>query len=240
MRRSAQPAGKQANLGNEAHKGSNASKGRLKDKTSKIATMDNGTMVEAFKYLNYYQLAMNSLVSNRFRNLIQTHRHSLALLYVDIFMNSSTAEPAAIQVFGKELTSEAYNEWVILNSYSKLVQLEDDQAANAQSIPSDYRLAAYANCKGKVFLYRGIPTYSPNPLTARAHLQPPPCKAAYLSHYSEHFKTMFHSEFIEGSQQEIVLEDVGIPHVRTPSVTETDTDVLTINFSKFCVVNYSF
>ncbi|KAI1697034.1 hypothetical protein DdX_18743 [Ditylenchus destructor] len=52
-----------------------------------IAAMDNGTMVEAFKFLNYYQLAKNSLVSKRYWNLIRTHRHKLALLdvnYIDM------------------------------------------------------------------------------------------------------------------------------------------------------------
>ncbi|KAI1694323.1 hypothetical protein Ddc_22197 [Ditylenchus destructor] len=44
--------------------------------------MDNGTMVNAFKFLNYMQLAKTSLVSKRFSNLIRTHRHTLALLYV--------------------------------------------------------------------------------------------------------------------------------------------------------------
>ncbi|KAI1694688.1 hypothetical protein DdX_19983 [Ditylenchus destructor] len=48
--------------------------------------MDNGTMVEAFKFLNYYQLATSSLVTKRFRDLIRTHRHKLALLHIYIFM----------------------------------------------------------------------------------------------------------------------------------------------------------
>ncbi|KAI1714820.1 hypothetical protein Ddc_11257 [Ditylenchus destructor] len=45
--------------------------------------MDNGTMVESFKFLNYCQLAKNSLASKRFRDLIRMHRHKLALLNVD-------------------------------------------------------------------------------------------------------------------------------------------------------------
>ncbi|KAI1693118.1 hypothetical protein Ddc_23143 [Ditylenchus destructor] len=53
------------------------------NRISKIATLDNGTMVETFKYLNYCQLATNSLVSKRYCDLIQTHRHMLALLNVD-------------------------------------------------------------------------------------------------------------------------------------------------------------
>ncbi|KAI1692320.1 hypothetical protein DdX_21322 [Ditylenchus destructor] len=55
---------------------------------SYIATLDNGTMVEALKYLNYMQLAKSSLVAKRFSNLIRTHRHSLALLDVErIYMD---------------------------------------------------------------------------------------------------------------------------------------------------------
>ncbi|KAI1709855.1 hypothetical protein Ddc_13681 [Ditylenchus destructor] len=50
---------------------------KLRIRNTKIANMDNGTTVEAFKFLNYYQLAKKSLVSKRFRNLIQIHRHSL-------------------------------------------------------------------------------------------------------------------------------------------------------------------
>ncbi|KAI1692934.1 hypothetical protein Ddc_23246 [Ditylenchus destructor] len=109
--------------------------------------MDNGTMVEAFKYLNYCQLAKNSLVSKRFRDLIQTHRHSLALLYVDeISMYSAQSGPDAINVFGKELSPEAYNEWVIRNSYSKQIPIESQVASeeSTQSITNGYGLAAYA------------------------------------------------------------------------------------------------
>ncbi|KAI1691648.1 hypothetical protein Ddc_24094 [Ditylenchus destructor] len=89
--------------------------------------MDNGTMVETFKFLNYYQLATNSLVSKRFWNLIRTHRHKLALLDVnEIFMDSYVAnqDPAVIKMFNEELSPEEYNEWIVRNGYSKQVPLE--------------------------------------------------------------------------------------------------------------------
>ncbi|KAI1702216.1 hypothetical protein DdX_15632 [Ditylenchus destructor] len=109
--------------------------------------MDNGTMVEAFKYLNYSQLAKKSLVSKRFRNLIQTHRHQLALLYVKwISMHSSQIEPATIKIFGIKISSEAYNEWVIRNNYSKQAPLEVQIAGtqSTQNIPNGYWLIAHA------------------------------------------------------------------------------------------------
>ncbi|KAI1692315.1 hypothetical protein DdX_21325 [Ditylenchus destructor] len=110
--------------------------------------MDNGTMVEAFKYLNYCQLAKKSLVSKRYRNLIRTHRHSLALLYVnEISMDSYPASPAAIEIFEEELSSKEYNEWVVRNNYSKQAPIEDQIASteNTQNIPSGYRLYARAS-----------------------------------------------------------------------------------------------
>ncbi|KAI1704820.1 hypothetical protein DdX_14042 [Ditylenchus destructor] len=147
MRRSVGLSEMQANLEKEGHKGPNANKDRSKENTSNIATMDNGTMVEAFKYLNYCQLAKNSLVSKRFRNLIQTHRHSLALLYVDtIVMYSNSSELSVIKTFGKKLSPKAYNEWVIRNKYSKQAPIED-QVASSQNMPSGYRLSAHAHSK---------------------------------------------------------------------------------------------
>ncbi|KAI1692662.1 hypothetical protein DdX_21136 [Ditylenchus destructor] len=89
--------------------------------------MDNGTMVEAFKFLNYYQLAKNSLVSKRYWNLIRTHRHKLALLYVDhIYMNSYVAnqQPSVIKMFNEVLSTEEYNKWIVRNGYSKQVPFE--------------------------------------------------------------------------------------------------------------------
>ncbi|KAI1691453.1 hypothetical protein DdX_21877 [Ditylenchus destructor] len=88
--------------------------------------MDNGTLVEVFKFLNYCQLAKNSLVSKRFSNLIRTHRHSLGLLYVNsISVKYHYRATAFIKVFTKQLSPKAYNEWVIRNQYSKQIPLED-------------------------------------------------------------------------------------------------------------------
>ncbi|KAI1703429.1 hypothetical protein Ddc_16537 [Ditylenchus destructor] len=117
-----------ANLEDEAQIDLKVNKDRSDNRISKIATMDNGTMVEAFKFLNYCQLAKSSRVSKRFWNLIRTHRHSLALLYVDSIcmkqMISGLSGIKMLNMFGKELLPEAYNEWVISNHYSKQIPLE--------------------------------------------------------------------------------------------------------------------
>ncbi|KAI1692164.1 hypothetical protein DdX_21406 [Ditylenchus destructor] len=90
-------------------------------------------MVEAFKHLNYCQLAKSSLVSKRYRDLIRIHRHKLALLYVNsIRMHERNDDLAAIQVFNEKLSSDAYNEWVIRNHYSKQVPHES-QSVGMQS-----------------------------------------------------------------------------------------------------------
>ncbi|KAI1694924.1 hypothetical protein DdX_19853 [Ditylenchus destructor] len=66
------------------------------------------------------KVQINSLVSKKFRDLIQNHRHTLTLLRVDsISMNNRDTGPAAIKIFDKQLSPEAYNEWVIRNQYSK-------------------------------------------------------------------------------------------------------------------------
>ncbi|KAI1702108.1 hypothetical protein DdX_15704 [Ditylenchus destructor] len=138
------------NLANEALEESNAKKSRSE---KRISTMDNGTMVDVFKFLTYCQLAKKSLVSKRFRDLIQTHRHSLALLYVDaisvisIFMGgrfrlwSQFSEPASIKIFDNELSPEVYNEWIVRNNYSK------QRRGYAGSNDRDYELSAYADYK---------------------------------------------------------------------------------------------
>ncbi|KAI1695248.1 hypothetical protein Ddc_21364 [Ditylenchus destructor] len=89
--------------------------------------MDNGTMIEAFKYLKYNQLAKTSLVSKLFRDLALTHRHSLALFCVDeiTMKRISHRGPAKINVFDKDLSPEEYDEWVNRNQYSKEAPLED-------------------------------------------------------------------------------------------------------------------
>ncbi|KAI1691610.1 hypothetical protein Ddc_24132 [Ditylenchus destructor] len=128
MRRSVQLAEKQANLKNDAH----ANQGRLKNNVLNSAALDNGTMVEAFKYLNYCQLAKNSLVSKRFRDVIRTHRHKLALLYVShISIQCVGIASSYLEVFDKKLSSEAYDEWVIRNNYSKQVPF-DAKVASTQ------------------------------------------------------------------------------------------------------------
>ncbi|KAI1718548.1 hypothetical protein Ddc_09186 [Ditylenchus destructor] len=124
--------------------------------------MDKDTMVEALKFLNYSQLAKSSLVSKRFRNLIQIHRHYLARLYVDEICfdhiyhiemakmnNSIPISSAAIKVYDKELSPEEYDEWVICNNYSKQVPLED-QVTSAVSTQNDRKgvyFSAYAYYK---------------------------------------------------------------------------------------------
>ncbi|KAI1703555.1 hypothetical protein Ddc_16512 [Ditylenchus destructor] len=95
--------------------------------------MDNDTLVEAFKFLNCAQLAKSRLVSKRFSNIIQTHRHSLQLLYVDyINMKCYDRATTSVRIFDQTLSPEEYNEWVIGNGYSKQVPLEC-QAAEMES-----------------------------------------------------------------------------------------------------------
>ncbi|KAI1716874.1 hypothetical protein Ddc_10250 [Ditylenchus destructor] len=133
MRRSAEQTEKQAKYENEAPGEPKAKKIRLADSTPNIATLDNGTMVEVYKYLDYCGLAKNSLVSKRFRNLIQTHRHKFALLYVDhIEMECVTMPPTAVKVFDKWLSFEEYNEWAVRNGYLLQVSLES-QAGEEQN-----------------------------------------------------------------------------------------------------------
>ncbi|KAI1694548.1 hypothetical protein DdX_20059 [Ditylenchus destructor] len=122
-----------------------------------MANMDNGTMVEAFKYLNYCQLAKNSLVSKRFRNVIGTHRHKLALLYVDNIDMGSIYEvdPGVIKLFNKEISSEEYNEWVVRNNYSKQIspicQAAGDRRAYELTAYGDYKDPKQASTITRVF-----------------------------------------------------------------------------------------
>ncbi|KAI1703671.1 hypothetical protein Ddc_16458 [Ditylenchus destructor] len=116
---------KQAKFENEAQMDPSAKKNRLYKRMTNIAALDNGTIVEAFKYLNYCRLARTSLVSKRFSNLIRTHRHKLALLYVcRIGMNDCNQDPTDIKIFKKTLSPEEYNNWVIHNGYSKQIPPE--------------------------------------------------------------------------------------------------------------------
>ncbi|KAI1697151.1 hypothetical protein DdX_18658 [Ditylenchus destructor] len=111
--------------------------------------MDNGTMVEAFKSLKYYQLAKTSLVSKRFRDLIRNNRHRLALLYVtDITMDTTLGSPLFIKIFNKKLSPEEYNQWVIRSQYSKQIPLENQMARmqSAEQEPKIYQFYAGAGC----------------------------------------------------------------------------------------------
>ncbi|KAI1699269.1 hypothetical protein Ddc_18636 [Ditylenchus destructor] len=113
--------------------------------------MDNGTMVEVFKYLNYCELAKNSLVSKWFRNLIQTYRHSFALLDVYSLRMTRCENTAAIVIFDKWISPKKYNEWVIRNGYSKQVPIEG-QFAGEQSAEDDRKVyALWANVDYKDF-----------------------------------------------------------------------------------------
>ncbi|KAI1695690.1 hypothetical protein Ddc_21090 [Ditylenchus destructor] len=126
MRRFDRQKEKKANPKKEVQMEQRAKTNRSDNRISNIAAMDNGTMFEAFKFLNYYQLATSSHVSKRFWNLIRTHRHKLALLGVDkIFMDSRVVidhqNPAVIKMFDEELSTEEYNEWIVRNGYSKQI-----------------------------------------------------------------------------------------------------------------------
>ncbi|KAI1692833.1 hypothetical protein DdX_21021 [Ditylenchus destructor] len=126
--------------------------------------MDNGTLLEAFKYLKYSQLAKNSFVSKRFWNIIRNNRHRLALLYVhNIAMDSygSDDSRSAVKVFNKQLcgplseysdkqlSAEAYNEWVVRNNYSKQIPIEYqfDRMQSTQYDRTIYEFSAYAMYK---------------------------------------------------------------------------------------------
>ncbi|KAI1702055.1 hypothetical protein DdX_15740 [Ditylenchus destructor] len=151
MRRSTET---QAMLETEAQTEPSGLENRSDNKTSNIATLDNGTTVEVFKYLNYRRLAKTSLVSKWFRDLIRTHRHKLARLYVgSISMTEpyhKNRGPTSIHIFGKELSAEEHNEWVIRNQYSKENPLET-QIAGRQNKRKVYLLYAAAD-----YDYKGI------------------------------------------------------------------------------------
>ncbi|KAI1692230.1 hypothetical protein DdX_21370 [Ditylenchus destructor] len=133
----------EAKLEKETREEPKPKKSRSHIRISKLASMDNGTMVEAFKFLNYCQLAKNSLVSKRFVDVIRTHRHKLALLYVkSISMGRYYDAPSVKKIFNKELSREEYNEWVVRNNYSKQISL-DITALDLQG----YELSAYADFK---------------------------------------------------------------------------------------------
>ncbi|KAI1694347.1 hypothetical protein Ddc_22185 [Ditylenchus destructor] len=139
---------KQAKFENEAQEEPKAKKCRSNNRITNIAALDNDTIVEAFKYLNYCRLAKTSLVSKRFHDLIQNHRHKLARLYVSyIGMSEDHRLPTDIKIFDKTLSPEEYNNWVIHNRYSKQISLET-QIAGVQSTQNEgnvYRLYAHVD-----------------------------------------------------------------------------------------------
>ncbi|KAI1699934.1 hypothetical protein DdX_17027 [Ditylenchus destructor] len=146
MRRS-RMAWKQAALKNETQTESEAKKCRTDKRNSKIDALGNETMVELFKFLNYSGLAQSSLVSKKFRDVIQIHRPSLQRLYVDyIEIRNTDKEPSPVQMNDQEVSSEAYNEWVISNGYSKKIPFEDQTVGQegTQNERKVYELSAYA------------------------------------------------------------------------------------------------
>ncbi|KAI1708717.1 hypothetical protein Ddc_14235 [Ditylenchus destructor] len=156
LRRSARLARK-TKLENEIHGEPKAKKGRSENRVLNIAAFDDDTLLEAFKYLKYCGLAKISIVSKRYRDLIQRNRHSLALLYVEsVYIYTKRTNPdfartnsngKRIKMFGEELSSETYDEWVIRNQYSKQVPFES-QVAGMESTQHNgdwYRLFAEAD-----------------------------------------------------------------------------------------------
>ncbi|KAI1694346.1 hypothetical protein Ddc_22184 [Ditylenchus destructor] len=134
---------KQAKFENETQMEPNAQKSRSDNRITNIAALDNDTIVEAFKYLNYCRLAKTSLVSKRFSNLIRTHRHKLARIYVDsIGMTEYNSDRSDIKIFNKTLSPEEYNNWVIHNCYSKQIPLET-QIAGKQSTQNKHSKPSY-------------------------------------------------------------------------------------------------
>ncbi|KAI1699271.1 hypothetical protein Ddc_18638 [Ditylenchus destructor] len=132
--------------------------------------MDNGTMVDVFKHLNYMQLAKSSLVSKRFRDLIHTHRHSLARLYVAwiTMIRMPRVEPilltdlpAYINIFNKSLSAREYNEWVVRKQYSKQIPFER-QPVLCSCHRRFYHLTAYAdhNAEGSSYFRSSDPSHA--------------------------------------------------------------------------------
>ncbi|KAI1710267.1 hypothetical protein Ddc_13552 [Ditylenchus destructor] len=140
MRSSDRPTKKKAERKNEAH---------VKPKDNSVTntvTLDNYTMVEVLKHLNYCQLASSSLVSKRYRDVIQKNRHKLALLKVDyIGMKFVVNDHDYIKMFDTVLTPEAYKKWVIRNHYLRQIPLESQ--INETQITQFYQLWACTNYK---------------------------------------------------------------------------------------------
>ncbi|KAI1696002.1 hypothetical protein DdX_19271 [Ditylenchus destructor] len=159
MRRSVRLAENQEKRKNDAQRKPGAKKKRTDNITSNIATLDNETMVESFKYLKYMQLAKTSLVSKRFYNLIGTNRHRLALLYVEnINMIDCILNPTSIKMFGREFFRGEYKKWVIRNRYSKQITLKDPVAVmrskqyggQVYEMRADYKYSKCSNARTTV------------------------------------------------------------------------------------------
>ncbi|KAI1702526.1 hypothetical protein DdX_15425 [Ditylenchus destructor] len=113
--------------------------------------MDTDTLKEVFKYLNYCDLANNSLASKRFSDLIRTHRHRFACLDVSsMALDFIAAKPSPVKIFNEKLSSEAYNEWVVRNEYSKQIPVES-QVSMKQSI--QYGVPTYL---GTVYYFKAV------------------------------------------------------------------------------------
>ncbi|KAI1708718.1 hypothetical protein Ddc_14236 [Ditylenchus destructor] len=159
IRRSARLAQMQnTKLENEIHGEPKAKKGRSENSFSNIATFDNRTLLEAFKYLNYYRLAKTSLVSKKYRDLIENNRRSLPLLYVQkiwMFETERTTDddndcswidddPTSVKIFGEALSPEKYNEWIFRNNYSKQSpQIAVKQIAGKRNKKRQYERKVY-------------------------------------------------------------------------------------------------
>ncbi|KAI1695246.1 hypothetical protein Ddc_21366 [Ditylenchus destructor] len=115
------------------------------NRISKIAALDNDTMVEVFKHLNYMQLAKSSLVSKKFSNLIRTHRHSLASLYVDTVRMDEHGKSIGTWIWNKQLSPKKYNQWLIRNYYLQQIPMEGQIAEyhNNQHGCQEYDMGAY-------------------------------------------------------------------------------------------------
>ncbi|KAI1705557.1 hypothetical protein DdX_13521 [Ditylenchus destructor] len=151
MRGFDRPTETQAECENEVHGKLKAKNSRSDNSASNTITFDNDTMVEVLKHLNYCQLAKSSLVSKRYRGLIQKNRHKMALLSVCyIGMRIARYASGNICMFGKVLSSEDYNEWLIRNHYSKQLPLESQIKETQISVMQRkqfYQLLALANYK---------------------------------------------------------------------------------------------
>ncbi|KAI1698508.1 hypothetical protein Ddc_19082 [Ditylenchus destructor] len=150
MRRSARLIEMQAKDGaNKVQREPRAKKKRSNVRTTHIATLDNGTMVETFKFLNYCQLAKKSLVSKRFWDLIRTHRNSLALRYVDsLVMSDFNTSPSLIRIFGQKLSPEGYKKWANSSGYSECSPIKN-QVVRHQV----YVLWAFADYTGSAHVF---------------------------------------------------------------------------------------